>query len=257
MDDITGISIEDMNKGSRESRSGFLKLLAGASAGVALGATASPLIASAATDDPITIISVALVAEYLAVTFQTNALANAATIGLRPDEIATVRAVVSEEAIHINYLKAYGAKDLYGAAGSGQAFTFPANTFTSRSGYATTAVILETAFVTAYMAAVRDFAANSRADLAQLAYQVGAVEAEHRALSRVIGGFVPYSDLAFETSLVSNVAGAATVLTNLGFLGNTAANPVALQFTTAAQTQALSYAHILTQQTPGGSRRPY
>ena len=225
------------------SRRNFLKTAALAGAGVALGGAAFPLAAHAATDDPPTIISVALVAEYLAVTFQTNAIANATAIGLTQAEVTTIQGVVAAEAIHVDYLKAYGARDIYTGP-----FAFPAGTFTTRNGYATTAVILETAFVTAYMAAVREFAADARADLAQLAYQIGAVEAEHRALSRAVGNYLPYADLAFETNLIPNVAAAATVLTNLGFLSPTAGNSYA--YTAANQNQAMSYIGLLTQTTP-------
>ena len=238
------------------SRRNFLKTLALASGGVALGGAAFPLAAHAATDDPLTIISVALVAEYLAVTFQTNALANATAIGLTPAEVTTIQAVVAEEAIHVDYLQAYGARAPYQGP-----FTFPTGTFSSRNGYATTAVILETSFVTAYMAAVREFAADARADLAQLAYQIGAVEAEHRALSRAVGNFLPYSDVAFETNLIPNVAAAATVLTNLGFIPSTtrmvdvdasasATRPVTLAYTAANQNLAMSFIPLLTQTTP-------
>jgi len=225
------------------SRRNFLKTLAAGSAGVALGAAAFPLAAHAATDDPSTIINVALVAEYLAVTFQTNALANAGAIGLLPAEITTIQGVVAAEALHVDYLQYYGAAAPYQGP-----FAFPAGTFTSRAGYANTAVILETAFVAAYMAAAREFAADGRADLAQLAFQIGAVEAEHRALSRAIGNFLPYADLAFETNLIPNVATAATVLTNLGFLSPTTGNSYA--YTAANQQEAMSYIHLLTQTTP-------
>jgi len=225
------------------SRRNFLKTLAAASAGVALGGAAFPLAAHAATDDPPTIIAVALVAEYLAVTFQTNALANASAIGLLPAEITTIQGVVAAEAIHVDYLQAYGAVAPYQGP-----FAFPDGTFTSRAGYANTAVILETAFVTAYMAATREFAADARADLAQLTFQIGAVEAEHRALSRAIGNFLPYADVAFETNLIPNVATAATVLTNLGFLSPTTGNSYA--YTAANQQEAMSYVHLLTQTTP-------
>lgn len=228
---------------SAASRRTFLKTTALAAAGVGLGGFGFPLAAHAATDDPPTILAVALVAEYLAVTFQTNALANASVIGLTPAEITTIQAVVATEALHVNYLTAYGAQAPYQGP-----FAFPAGTFTSRTGYATTAVILETAFVTAYMAAAREFAADARADLAQLAYQFGAVEAEHRALSRAVGNFLPYSDVAFETNLIPNVAAAATVLTNLGFLSPTVGNSYA--YTAANQNQAMSYIGLLTQTTP-------
>lgn len=238
------------------SRRNFLKTLAAASAGVALGGAAFPLAAHAATDDPGSILNVALVAEYLAVTFQTNALANAGTIGLTQAEITTIQGVVAAEAIHVEYLQAYGAAAPYQGP-----FAFPAGTFTSRNGYASTAVILETAFVTAYMAATREFAADARADLAQLTYQLGSVEAEHRALSRAVGNFLPYSDVAFETNLIPNVAAAAQVLTTLNFIPSgspsvdvnaaaSASRIVTLAYTAANQNQAMGYINLLTQTTP-------
>jgi len=241
---------------SAASRRTFLKTTALAAAGVGLGGMAFPLAAHAATDDPGSIIGVALVAEYLAVTFQTNALANADAIGLTPAERTTIQAVVATEALHVDYLTAYGAKAPYQGP-----FSFPMGTFSSRTGYASTAVILETAFVAAYMAATREFAADARADLAQLTYQLGSVEAEHRALSRAVGNFLPYSDVAFETNLIPNVAAAAQVLTTLNFIPSgspsvdvnaaaSASRIVTLAYTAANQNQAMGYINLLTQTTP-------
>lgn len=245
--------LKGMPDTSAATRRNFLKWATVAGAGVALGGQALTLPAYAATDDPASILGVALVAELLAVAFQTNALANAATIGLKPDEVTTIQAVLAEEAIHVRYLQAYGAVPAYGTDAQAT-FVLPPGTYSSRKGYASAAVLAETAFVAAYMAATRDFAANARADLAQLTYQIGSVEAEHRALSRAVGGFVPYSDIAFELNLLPNVAAAATVLTNLGIIpsGPAPAGAITIQYLDILTTNAIStYAHLLTKTTPG------
>jgi len=249
--------IVDLAQSQANSRRNFLKVALAAGAGAALAGKALNVIpAHAATDDLPTIINVALVAEQLAVTFQTNALLNAATIGLKPDEVTTIQAVLATEALHIRYLQAYGAAPAYGTQQFTQ-FSFPAGTFSSRKGYANTAIFLETAFVTAYMAAVRDFAADARADLAGLAYQIGAVEAEHRALSRSVGGYAPYSDLTFELNLIPNVATAATVLGGGGFLSPASGNTYTYTdfVGNSLTTNAINaYARLLTAQTPDGTR---
>ncbi len=259
--DIDTNKIVDLAESQANSRRNFLKVALATGAGAALASKALNVTpAHAATDDPPTIINVALVAEQLAVTFQTNALLNATTIGLKPDEVTTIEAVLATEALHIRYLQAYGAVPAYGTQGFTQ-FSFPAGTFSSRKGYANTAIFLETAFVTAYMAAVRDFAGDARADLASLAYQIGAVEAEHRALSRVVGGYAPYADLAFELNLIPNVATAATVLGSGSPVGSFLAPASGNTYTftdfvgNSLVTNAINaYARLLTAQTPDGSR---
>ncbi len=245
--------VKDMLGSSPASRRNFLKIAAMAGAGIGLGGVGVALPAHAATDDPSTIVGVALTAELLAVAFQTTALANASTIGLTSDETTTIQAILAQEAFHVRYLQAYGAVPAYGTNAEAT-FVLPAGTFSSRSGYASAAVQAETLFVAAYMAATRDFAANGRADLAQLTYQIGAVEAEHRALARVIGGYLPYSDAAFELNLLGDVAQAATVLTNLGIIptGTPPSGAVTIQYYDVMSTNAInSYAGLLTKTTPG------
>lgn len=240
--------VTDILASSAATRRNFLKVAALAGAGVALGGQALPLKAEAATDDPATIIGVALVAEFLAVTFQTNAVANASALGFDAPTLTTIQAILAEEAIHVRYLQAYGAVPAYGTDAQA-AFSFPANVFSDKATYASTAVLLESAFVAAYMAAVRDFAADARADLAMLAYQIGAVEAEHRALSRLVGSFVPFSDIAFESNLIGSVADAATFLSNQGFLSPTAGNTY--NYLDVLSTNAINnYSHLLLQTTP-------
>jgi hypothetical protein len=75
------------------------------------------------------------------------------------------------------------------------------------------------------MAAVREFTDLGQPLLAKVAYQIGAVEAEHRAHVRagmVLTGDasgLPPNNKAFETNVVNTVGDAATQLTALGFIG--------------------------------------
>jgi len=240
------------------SRRNFVKMAAAAGAGLVAAGALVPHKALAATDDPATIIGVALTAELLAVTFQTNAIANATTIGLTPAEVTTISAILATEAYHIRYLEAFGAVPAYpgyvvNAATQSVPFTFPTGTFSSRAHYANVAILLETAFVAAYLAATRAFAADARADLASLTFQIGAVEAEHRALSRAVGGYAPFSDVTFELNLLPNVAAGAGFLISQGFIPATGAAPNTEThlYNDALTTDALTkYGGLVTQTTP-------
>ncbi len=87
-----------------------------------------------------------------------------------------------------------------------------------------TLITLEEAFIAAYLAAAQEFAILGEARLAQVALQIGAVEAEHRAGVRfyaiqagVLSG-TP-NDVAFEKALFTSVGQAAAALQQLGFIG--------------------------------------
>jgi hypothetical protein len=231
---------------SAASRRTFLKLAAATGTGVALGAQVIPPGARAATDDPATILNTALTGEYLAVTTISNVLANASTLGISGGVLTTIQAIGATEAIHVNLLRTLGA-----VTTTTPVFSYPSGgtTFTSLSTLASTLVTLETAFVAAYMAAAADFASDARADLAQLAYQIGAVEAEHRALARVLGGLAPFADVAFEHNLFPDVAAVGTFLTNQGFLSPVAGNSFA--YSDANLAALLSYAGLLSTTMPG------
>ena len=87
-----------------------------------------------------------------------------------------------------------------------------------------TLIALEEAFIAAYMAAAQEFAILGQAKLAQVALQIGAVEAEHRAGARfyaIQAGVITGTpnDVAFEKSLFTSVGQAAAALQQLGFIG--------------------------------------
>jgi len=95
-------------------------------------------------------------------------------------------------------------------------FTFPVGTLTSAVAALRLSETAETAFVAAYMAANREFASAGMAQLAQFTYQIGAVEAEHRALVRAALGELPPANKSYETNLFTTVGGAAAALAALG-----------------------------------------
>jgi hypothetical protein len=71
---------------------------------------------------------------------------------------------------------------------------------------------LETESVGLYLAAVDELARLGQLDLAQLAAQLGAVEAEHRMLGRVIAGITPANNLTLEREPFANVDAAQAAL---------------------------------------------
>ena len=95
--------------------------------------------------------------------------------------------------------------------------------------------LISTIFVGAYLAAGREFAELGQPLLAKYAFQMGAENAEHRALSRAMQALegtsasIPPANKAFETDLFLYVRDAYAVLTTLGIFGGL---PVKLQYPT-------------------------
>ena len=253
-------------KTEASSRRAFLKVATATGAGIALGAHVIPQAAHAAPfpggpnfiERPQTIIAVALTAEYLSVVFQSTALANANAIGLTPAEVTTTQAVLAAEGLHLVAVRDLAARLLgpnaFAAPIPGQAqpysgpFSFPPDTFTSRAGYARTALTLETGCTALYLTANRDFAALGRASLAKFMYEAGGSEAEHRVIARSVGGLIPLTDVAFERDLLPRVVDAVALLQSNGFLSPAPGNSYA--FTEQQLATALSFAGLLAQTTP-------
>ncbi len=167
------------------------------------------------------IINIAATAEALAVTALGGALQSAAAgrLALNAEQQQFVRAARAEEEQHFRVLMAAGARPLT------TTFTLPdTRIVTDAPTFLRTVIGLEEAFIAAYLAAAQEFAALGQPHLVQAAMQIGAVEAEHRALARfyaiaagVLGG-VP-NDVAFEKAMFTNVGEAATALQRLGWIG--------------------------------------
>ena len=116
-----------------------------------------------------------------------------------------------------------------GAVPTTLTFTLPDPTMlTDVPTFMTALIALEELFIAAYAAAAQEFAILGRADLAQVALQIGAIEAEHRLGLRfyaVGGGLLPGTpnDVAFERALFTSVGDALAALAELGFIGGAGA----------------------------------
>ncbi len=176
------------------------------------------------------ILNAALTAERIATTFYYAGLTSTAI--LRDDRVAGssanpnavarngnvanvafLQAALDQEQKHAELLAAAGAVSPY------THFYFPAKTFetlgfTSHAGtYLWVLDHLETAFIGAYMAAVKRFALLERPDLALVALRIMGVECQHRALYRVISGDDPADNITLEVADFDCVGGAVTALT--------------------------------------------
>lgn len=191
----------------------------------ALGVTSSDMAAmrlQAETCESVQeIINIAATAEAFAVTALGGALANAqqGILALSPEAVGTLSAARAAEQVHYDYLIGAGAEPLT------LTFTVPDEAIVTDVGtFLTTLVTLEEAFIAAYLAAAQVFTIRGEARLAQIALQIGSIEAEHRAGARffaiqegVLSG-TP-NDVAFEQALFSSVGEAAATLQDLGFIG--------------------------------------
>ena len=186
----------------------------GAGVAIAGAAVASPLIAAApaqadgsCNETVAEIVTIAAIAEALAVTtywagIRSGEVFHQVPSGNRP----YLRGALSEEYTHLQTL--LGA----GAAAPPTTFHYPTGTFESLKGFAGVVEALENAFISAYGAAVGRFCALGQPGLAQLAYRIGGVEAEHRfAIRDTVGDPLP-NNLCFEPALFTCVSDAATAL---------------------------------------------
>lgn len=190
-----------------------------------LGATVQSGLADAMaqSEDVSTIINIAATAEAMAVTLLGAAIAGAAgydnadgSKGLAAPLVSILKAAQSAEQAHYAYLTGAGAKPLT------TTFNIPDPKIASdTTTLFKTIEALETAFISAYEAAAMEFAAMMKPDLVKVALQVGAVEAEHRALARLaLGDALPHN-VAFEAAQFATVGDAANALKQLGFIGGT------------------------------------
>lgn len=235
------------NQGMRrylEARVSRAQLLAAIGAGALL--TAAPGVASAqATPESVQdIINIADTAEHLAVTLLTAAVNNAGTLGISGLVLDIVKAALAEEVFHAAFLESAGAKTLT------DTFTVPdPKILTDFTTFFNTVQALETAFISAYEAAVGEFTDLGQPTLAKYAFEIGAVEAEHRTLARAAlalngnSADVPPNNVAFEAKQFATVGDAAAALQKLGFIGGTGA-----QVTYPGASQALSAAGSIVSQ---------
>jgi hypothetical protein len=215
------------------SRRSLLKGTAGIAGGAALTSMVSfagvlGVHAADGNDDPQTILNLAATAETLAVTFYYSAL-TAAQFSVDPADVVYLKYALDAEWYHLNFLKSNGGASLT------DKFYVPATLLSDPAVFVKVGSDAETAFVGAYLAATRTFAAAGAANLAATTAQHACSESQHLALIRQIGGLVP-NNLALPLPIYYNVSNAVPTLAPFlqggsGFIG-----PVS--FPSAAQVTA-------------------
>ena len=242
-----------VNPGRREFFKGMGAAGIGAAALLAAGGfnpAEADFDSSATPDDPNAIFTAALIAEDLATTFYYNSLVGAViadpalagpggtatnvSSGGNAGNVNYIQAALSQEIAHANLLRSL----VNGSDASGdpyQTFYFPAGTFDTLAAFTAMLDALESAFIGAYLAAVRQFSfmasrpnsfyvnaaqthTYSRDDLsyfAQVSASIMGVECEHRTLGRVISNTNPANNLTYEsTDGITNVFHGATSAVN-------------------------------------------
>ena len=194
------------------SRRGFLKGTAGVGGGLAVASFASAFglndnSVSAAhdrKDDVATIVNLAATAETLATTSYYYTI-KGNPFGLSNFQLAYFKLALSSELYHLKFLESAGGKSL------ASKFYVPEKFLSDFGVNTATFIAAETAFTGAYIAATRRFAELGESRLAATTAQHAATEAEHLALSRLAGGFVPNPN-ALPAPIYYNVSDAVPTL---------------------------------------------
>lgn len=204
------------------NRRGFLKGAIGVGGGITAASFASVLGLSSAfashdaQNDLQTILNLAATAETLAVTHYYSAL-TARKFDLDDADILYLKFALDAEQQHLDFLNANGGRALT------DKFFVPANLLSDPAVFVNVTATAETAFVGAYLAATRRFAELGNPRLAATAAQVACIEAQHLAVARDIGGFVP-NDISLAVPIYYNVSDAVPTLAPFlnggeGFIG--------------------------------------
>ncbi len=241
----------DADRAGASRRSFFTRSAALASA-TALGAAGArllqPIAAHAATTGAITdtsleIINVAATAESLGITFYYYALASSQLPSVNSKANRNYfQAAVTQEFEHLKILESLGATPL------ATDFYFPVDMFTDETVFFATASLLEDFFISAYIAAAREFsgAVSSGITTANptaigLAVQIAGIECEHRALLRVAASQNPPNNVIIEQALVASVADAAAALGPFLSAGSGTIGPVPQPSRAAVEAIAKPY----------------
>lgn len=156
-------------------------------------------------DDTPTIINLAATAELFATTHYLAGIKGSGDMGLDPKQVEYLKTGFLAEQDHLELLISLGAEPLF------KEFYIPDGLFSDKAMFAATTEVAETAFVAAYLAATRIFSAAGEAAFAVTTAQIACVEAEHRALSRQMGGLSP-NNIPYAQYQLHNVSDAVPVL---------------------------------------------
>lgn len=192
------------------TRRGLLgRAAAGTAAVGAMGALGAIPAALASTGSIDQIVTAAVTAEALAVTYLTGVVENASKIGIPASLVPVLKAANAAELDHYRTLRKLGAKPLTTRFWAPDAF------FKSSKDVFATIEYAETQFVNAYLIAITAFAKAHKTSLARYAGEILGTEAEHRALARFAQGKLP-NNVGFESYEIHSIGGIVAALEKAG-----------------------------------------
>lgn len=192
------------------------RTLARSSGVIALGALAGKagLLRSAAQESPSLreAINAAITIEAFATTFYGAARGQSANLELRDEIVRFARAAQCEEEAHFHFFEAAAAAPIT------TTFTIPSSRVRDQAAFLKAILDIETVMVGAHMALAREVASSGNLRLVEIAYQIGAVEAQHQALIRLFSGERIPSDRAYAKWLFRTVPEAVDAIAELGYI---------------------------------------
>lgn len=173
--------------------------------GVDLGALQSP--------DTAQILAPLATLEAFLTTFLGAARERSERLRFNDQQSRLLRVAQCEDEAHYNNLVAAGTE------ATTTRFTLSGSHYRDREAFFQSFESVKQIAVGAYMAAARELAAVSDLRFVEIAYQIGAVEAQHLALGRFLAGDRLPADRAFARWQFRSTAEVLTALTDAGFIG--------------------------------------
>lgn len=136
-------------------------------------------------------------------------------LDLGADTVRFLRASQCQDEAHYHFYQQLGVESFTSA------FAMPAGSLASREAFLRTLIELEEIAVGASMAMARQLAAYADVDLVEIAYQMGAVDAQHQALARYLLGERPANDRAFARWRFVDLLDVENALYDTGFVDET------------------------------------
>jgi len=181
------------------------------SAGAVLGRV--DLLRAAAQESPAlgNTINAAITLEAFVVTFY--GAARGGDVGMNDEVAQFARAAQCEEDAHFHFFEAAGAVPVT------TSFTIPKRQLGNQRSFLAALLDVESLLVGMHMAVTRQFAAGGNLRLVEIGYQIGAVEAQHLALTRQFLGEPVPADRAFAQWMFEDPGEAVNALEDLGYIG--------------------------------------
>lgn len=136
-------------------------------------------------------------------------------LALDGDDLSFLRAAQCQDEAHYHLLETLGGRS------AAVAFSLPPEAEADRAGFLGAMIELEGIAVAAAMALARRFGEIGEGRLIEVAYQLGAGDAQHEALARFLRGDRPANERAFARWRFADAGQALAALADAGFLDPT------------------------------------